>query len=74
VILYDDGFNLLNWWHEHKLPYPILSILARDVMIVPVSTILSESAFSTAGRIIEKRRRRLDPEMVKMLALVRVRS
>jgi hypothetical protein len=48
---YDDDFNILNWWHAHKLLYRVLSILARDVMIVPVSTILSQSAFSTTGRI-----------------------
>jgi len=68
---YDNDFNILNWWHEHKLSYPVLSILARNVMIVPVSTISSESAFSTTGRIIEERRRRLGPEMVDMLALVK---
>jgi hypothetical protein len=49
------------------LSYPILSILARDVISVPVSTISSESAFSLCGRIIEERRRRLAQEMVEML-------
>jgi hypothetical protein len=56
----------LNWWHEHKLSYPVLSILARDVMIVPVS-ILS----SAIGRVIEDQRRCLDPGMVEMLAIVK---
>ena len=64
---FDEDFNILNWWHEHKLSYPILSILARDIISVPVSTISSESAFSLCGRIIEERRRRLAPEMVEML-------
>nr|XP_034588625.1 zinc finger BED domain-containing protein RICESLEEPER 2-like [Setaria viridis] len=68
---YDDDFNILTWWHEHKLSYPVLSILARDVMTVPVSTISSESAFSTTGRIIKERRRRLTPEMVEILALIK---
>lgn len=40
-------------------------------MTVPVSTISSESAFSTTGRIIEERRRRLTPEMVEILALIK---
>jgi hypothetical protein len=52
---YDNDFNILNWWHEQKLPYPVLSILEREVMIVPVSTILSESAFNTTSGIIEER-------------------
>jgi hypothetical protein len=47
--------------------YHVLSILARDVIFVPVSTISSESAFNLYVRIIEERRRRLAPEMVEML-------
>jgi hypothetical protein len=54
----DDDFNLLNRWHEHKLTYPVLSIMAKDILTVPVSTISSESTFSMTGRIIEERRRR----------------
>jgi hypothetical protein len=68
---FDDDFNALNWWHEHKLSYPVLSILARDIIYVPVSTISSESAFSLCGRIIEERRRRLAPEMVEMLLCIK---
>jgi hypothetical protein len=71
VTQFEDDFSVLAWWHEHKLTYPVLSVLARDVMTVPVSTISSESAFSTTGRIIEERRRRLTPDMVEMLTLVK---
>ena len=45
ITCYDDDFNILHWWHEHKLTYPILAILARDVMSVPVSTVSSESCW-----------------------------
>jgi hypothetical protein len=64
---FDEDFNILSWWHEHKLSYPVLSILARDVISVLVSTISSESAFSLCGGIIEEWRRRLAPEMVELL-------
>ena len=56
VTCFDDDFDILIWWHEHKLTYPILSILAKDVMSVPVSTVSSESCFSLTGRVIEERR------------------
>ena len=62
-----DSFSIISWWHEHKLTYHVLSILARDVLTVPVSTVPSESAFSTTGRIIEEWRRRLSSEMVEIL-------
>ena len=67
----DDSFDILKWWHEHKLTYPVLSIMAKDVLTVPVSTISSESTFSMTGRIIEERRRRLKPETVEWLTCVK---
>ena len=40
VNMFDDDFNILHWWHEHKLSYQVLSILAIDVMTVPIFAIL----------------------------------
>jgi hypothetical protein len=68
---YDDEFNILNWWQIHKRIYPVLSILVKDVMTVPVSTISSESTFSLAGRVIEERRRRLTSDMVEILSCLK---
>lgn len=68
---FDDDFNLLDWWHDHKLTYPVLSILAKDIISVPVSTVSSEAAFSLAGRVIEERRRRLGSGTVEMLSLLK---
>jgi hypothetical protein len=51
----NDNFNILNWWHQHKLTYLVLSIMDKDILIVPVSTIFSESTFSMTGRIIKER-------------------
>jgi hypothetical protein len=70
VATYEDDFDILNWWHEHKLTYPILSIMARDIMFVPAST-TSESTFSLFGRIVEDRRRRLNSETVEMLVCIK---
>ena len=55
VVAYDDDFDILNWWHEHKLTYPVFSTMAKDIMLVPVSTTSSKSCFSLTGRIIEER-------------------
>ena len=37
----DDDFNILDWWHQHKLTYPVLSIMAKDILTVHVLTISS---------------------------------
>ena len=47
--------------------YPILEKIARDVLDVPVSTVASESAFSTGRRIIDEYRSSLTPAMVEAL-------
>jgi len=71
VTAYDDDFDILLWWRDHKLTYPILSIMARDIMSVPVSTVSSESCFSLTGRILEERRRCLLPKNVEMLTCIK---
>uniref|UniRef100_A0ACD5UJM8 Uncharacterized protein n=1 Tax=Avena sativa TaxID=4498 RepID=A0ACD5UJM8_AVESA len=67
----DDDFDILQWWQDKRSTYPVLSILAQDVLSMPVSTVSSESAFSLAGRIIDDRRTSLTPEMVKTLMSVK---
>jgi hypothetical protein len=62
---------ILIYFFGGVLTYPVLSILARDIMSVPVSTVSSESCFSLTERILEEQRRRLLPEHVEMLACIK---
>jgi hypothetical protein len=68
---FGPDFNILSWWQRHNQTYPILSILARDVMTVPVSTISSESTFSLASRVLEEQRRWLTTDMVEVLSCIK---
>ena len=70
-VSFEQELNILSWWQTQKVSYPVLSILARDVLTVPVSTVSSESAFSLSGRIIEERRTSLSNEMVEVLMTVK---
>ena len=49
--------------------FPILSKMAWDVHSIPISTVSSESAFSSSGRILDDRRQSLKPEMVEALTI-----
>ena len=60
-------FEILGWWKANSNRYQVLSKLARDVLAVPVSTVASESAFSTKGRILDPFRSSLSPLMVQNL-------
>ena len=66
-----EDFKILDWWRLQSTNFPVLSRLARDILTIPVSTVSSESAFSTAGRIIEDRRTSLTPEMVEVLTCLK---
>ncbi|KAF3780232.1 Zinc finger BED domain-containing protein DAYSLEEPER [Nymphaea thermarum] len=45
-------FNILSWWKTNESKYKILARMTRDVLAIPVSTVASESAFSTSKKII----------------------
>ncbi|CAH1423154.1 unnamed protein product [Lactuca virosa] len=62
-----EYFDLLDWWKTNKAKYKILGKIARDVLAVPVSTVASESAFSTRGRLLDSFRSSLSPKTVQAL-------
>ena len=62
--MFDD---ILDWWKVAGTRYPTLSKIARDIFAIPVSTVASESAFSTSGRVLSEHRSRLTPEILEAL-------
>ncbi|GFS42082.1 hypothetical protein Acr_00g0078000 [Actinidia rufa] len=63
----DVMFDILAWWKANSSKYPALFQLARDVLAMPISTVASESTFSTGGRILDPFRSSLSPMMVEVL-------
>ncbi|XP_028118778.1 zinc finger BED domain-containing protein RICESLEEPER 2-like [Camellia sinensis] len=63
-------FDILEWWKVNATKYRVLSLIARDVMAKPVSTVASESAFSVGGRILDPFRSSLTPKMVEVLVCI----
>ncbi|KAE8669896.1 hypothetical protein F3Y22_tig00112215pilonHSYRG00241 [Hibiscus syriacus] len=66
-ILFVDDFDILNWWKTNGNNYSTLQQIAKDILSIPVSTVPSESAFSTGGRVIGPYRSRLLPETIEAL-------
>ena len=62
-----ENFDILGWWKFNCSRFPITGKIARDVLAVPVSTVASESAFSTSGRVLDVFRSSLAPTTVQSL-------
>ena len=43
----NDYFDVLGWWKLEGTRYPTLRQIARDILAIPITTVASESAFST---------------------------
>ena len=66
----EDGgkdLHILGWWKSNRFKYKILSRIARDLLAILVSTVASESAFSTSGRVLDPFRSCLTPKVVQSL-------
>ncbi|KAM0826474.1 hypothetical protein ACQ4PT_068854 [Festuca glaucescens] len=42
--------DIIGWWKFGGIKYPTLQRMAHDILPIPVTTVASESAFSTSGR------------------------
>ncbi|GJX00270.1 zinc finger BED domain-containing protein RICESLEEPER 2-like protein [Tanacetum coccineum] len=60
-------FTVLGWWKRRSPAFPVLSLVARDILAIPISTVASESTFSTGGRVLDSFRSSLSPETVQAL-------
>lgn len=63
----NDKSSILTWWKQNKPRYPILAAMVKEILATPVSTVASESAFSTGGRVLECYRSSLSPAVAEGL-------
>ncbi|KAG8379184.1 hypothetical protein BUALT_Bualt07G0061900 [Buddleja alternifolia] len=50
----NNNFDILEYWKNNESKFPVLSRMAKDILAIPVSSIASESTFSTGGRVLSK--------------------
>lgn len=50
----NENLDVLTFSKKNKTRYPELSLMTRDLLSIPISTVASELAFSVGGRVIGK--------------------
>ncbi|GJY89217.1 zinc finger BED domain-containing protein RICESLEEPER 2-like protein [Tanacetum coccineum] len=60
------SYDVLGFWKSKENQFPVLSRMAMDILSVQASSVASESAFSTSGKLLTIRRTRLTPESLEM--------
>jgi hypothetical protein len=61
------NFDILNWWKVNSSKFPVLAKIVRIVLAIPITTVASESAISTGGRVLDPFRSSLAPKTVEAL-------
>ena len=67
----EHGLDVMAWWGRHQRAFPTLTMMVRDVFAVPVSTVPSESCFSSANRILSDKRSKLGPHVFERLVCLK---
>jgi hAT family C-terminal dimerisation region len=60
-----DGIDILGYWKRNETAYPTLTMMVRDIFVVPVSAVPSEFCFSSANMILIDKRSRLGAKTFK---------
>jgi hypothetical protein len=60
-------FDVLSWWKHHASCFPTLSLFARRILMTAMTSIASELAFSTSGRVLSNFRSSLHANTLKAL-------
>ncbi|CAN0920336.1 Putative AC transposase [Linum grandiflorum] len=71
ILPHQPDFDILMWWKINGPKYPILQNIAKDILAVPITSVASESAFSSGGRLLDPHRSRLQESTMEALMCTR---
>ncbi|CAN0859784.1 Putative AC transposase, partial [Linum grandiflorum] len=66
----DIEFHILGWWRANAAKYSTLHEIARDILVVPITYVAFESAFSSGGRLLDPHQSRLHFKTVEALMCI----
>ena len=60
-----SDFDILQWWKEHQRYFPILVVMAKQILATPMSTVAMEQQFSASGNILDPTRFSMSPDSIE---------
>ncbi|KAK9088255.1 hypothetical protein Scep_027337 [Stephania cephalantha] len=60
-------FDVLSWWKVNSPKFPILSMMARDVLGIPMSSTIVPVTSENGGRVLDSDRSSLSPDILQAL-------
>jgi hAT family C-terminal dimerisation region len=63
----DDQIDILEYWKRNVAAYSTLAMMVRDVFVVSVSTVSSESYFSSTNKILIDKHNKLGSKLFEQL-------
>ena len=67
VLKRNEDFDILGWWKSNGLKYLILQRIAKDILVILVTTITSESTFSISGRLLSPHHSKLHLKTIEVM-------
>jgi hypothetical protein len=61
---------VLTFWRQNESSYPKMSAVAKVILGVPATTAKSESAFSIAGCLLQRRRASIEPMRAEKILFI----
>jgi hypothetical protein len=69
--LIDKDVDIIKWWGDNRMRYPILARIALDVLAAPATTAADERVFSEADDVINSDRERLAEDTAEAIQTTR---
>ncbi|CAF1508392.1 unnamed protein product [Adineta ricciae] len=63
--------NPLDFWRNHRMEFPILAKVSRQVFSIPATSAAVERTFSAGGNVVTKRRTNIKPEQLNNVLFLR---
>jgi hypothetical protein len=67
----NQGHQIFKFWKFHERRLPVLSTIAKRILVIQASSSESEGHFSAGGMIVNERRGRLSENSVESLIVLR---